>query len=129
MDPAKKRQIRLVVALSAAVLLSVALIYTSFNAANDAMEPSELLAAGPGTSFDVTGKVAAGPEIVARGFVEDDDVFDEVRPQIEQALDAAAAQGVTDPYQLQQVIRRTVGGWAGKKIRRRPMILPTVIEA
>jgi cytochrome c-type biogenesis protein CcmE len=60
MDPAKKRQIRLVVALSAAVLLAVALIYTSFNAANDAMEPSELLAAGSGTSFDVTGKVAAG---------------------------------------------------------------------
>ena len=77
----------------------------------------------------MTGKVAAGPEIVARGFVEDDDVFDEVRPQIEQALDDAADQGVTDPYQLQQVIRRTVGGWAGTKIRRRPMILPTVIEA
>jgi cytochrome c-type biogenesis protein CcmE len=60
MDPAKKRQIRLVVALSAAVLLAVALIYTSFNAANEAMEPSELLAAGPGSSSDVTGKVAAG---------------------------------------------------------------------
>ncbi len=77
----------------------------------------------------MTGKVAAGPEITARGFVEDEEVFDQLRPRIEKALDDAAAQGVTDAYQLQQVIRRTVGGWAGKTIRRRPMILPTVIEA
>ncbi len=42
MDPARKRQIRLVVALSAAVLLAVALIYTSFSAANEALEPSEV---------------------------------------------------------------------------------------
>ncbi|HET7762200.1 MAG TPA: ribonuclease J, partial [Phycicoccus sp.] len=77
----------------------------------------------------MTGKVVAGPEITARGFAPDEDVFDEIRPQIERALDDAAAQGVTDSYQLQQVIRRTVGGWMGRKIRRRPMIIPTVIEA
>lgn len=59
MDPARKRQIRLVLALSAAVLLAVALIYTSFNAANDAIEPSQLLANADGT-YDVTGKVARG---------------------------------------------------------------------
>jgi len=60
MDPTRKRQIRLVVALSAAVLLAVALIYTSFNAANDAREPSDLLVAAPdGGSYDLTGKVAA----------------------------------------------------------------------
>jgi cytochrome c-type biogenesis protein CcmE len=57
MDPTKKRQIRLVVALSAAVLLAVALIYTSFSAANDAIEPSQLIARADGT-YDVTGKVA-----------------------------------------------------------------------
>ncbi len=77
----------------------------------------------------MTGKVVAGPEITARGFVEDDEVFDEVRPQLERALDDATAQGITDSFQLQQVIRRTVGGWVGRKIRRRPMIIPTVIEA
>lgn len=77
----------------------------------------------------MTGKVAAGPEITARGFVEDDEVFEEVRPRLEAALDEATASGVTDSYQLQQVIRRTVGGWVGRKIRRRPMIIPTVIEA
>ncbi len=57
MNPAKKRQIRLVVALSAAVLLAVALIYTSFTAANEALEPSDLLAASPDGTYDVTGKV------------------------------------------------------------------------
>ncbi|WP_030527334.1 ribonuclease J [Phycicoccus jejuensis] len=77
----------------------------------------------------MTGKVVAGPEITARGFVEDDVVFDEIRPRIEQALDEATAQGVTDSHQLQQVVRRTIGPSVGRKIRRRPMIIPTVIEA
>ena len=59
MDPAKKRKIRLVVALSTAVLLGVALIYTSFTAANEAREPSDLLAENPGGgSYDLTGRVA-----------------------------------------------------------------------
>ncbi|XKG28256.1 hypothetical protein LG324_09535 [Phycicoccus jejuensis] len=45
------------------------------------------------------------------------------------ALEDATAQGVTDSHQLQQVVRRTIGPWVGRKIRRRPMIIPTVIEA
>ena len=77
----------------------------------------------------MTGKVIAGPEITARGFVEDDVVFDDVMPQLVKALDEATAGGVTDAYQLQQVIRRSVGGWVGRKIRRRPMIIPMVVEA
>ncbi len=60
MDPARKRHIRLVLALSAAVLLSVALIYTSFSAANEAVEPSELLAGSTSGSVDMTGVVADG---------------------------------------------------------------------
>ena len=76
-----------------------------------------------------SGKVLAGPEIHARGFAEGDEVFASVRPKIEQALAEAAAQGSTDPYQLQQVVRRVVGGWVGGKIRRRPMIIPVVISA
>lgn len=77
----------------------------------------------------MTGKILAGPEITARGFVEDEVVFDEIRPRIESALDEATSQGITDSYQLQQVVRRTIGPWVGRKIRRRPMIIPTVIEA
>ena len=76
-----------------------------------------------------SGKVLAGPEIHARGFAEGDEVFAAVRPKIELALAEAAAQGTTDTYALQQVVRRVVGGWAGGKIRRRPMIIPVVISA
>lgn len=60
MDPQRKRKIRLVVALSVAVLLAVALVYTSFSASTEAKEPSQLLAATPGTSYEMTGKVVKG---------------------------------------------------------------------
>ena len=56
-----------------------------------------------------TGKIAAGPEITARGFVEGDAIFDDVIPKVEQALAEATGNGVRDEYQLQQVIRRTIG--------------------
>ena len=76
-----------------------------------------------------TGKIAAGPDITARGFAEDREVFEQVIPKVEAAIIAATEGGITDEHQLQQVIRRTVGGWVGGKIRRRPMIIPIVIEA
>ena len=57
MDPSRKRKLRLVVALTAAVLLATALIYTSFSASTEASKPSELV---PGKSYDVTGKVVQG---------------------------------------------------------------------
>ena len=60
MDPDRKRRIRLVVALSAAVLLAVALVYTSFSASTEAREPSEVLAAGPGETSEMTGTVLDG---------------------------------------------------------------------
>lgn len=60
MDPQRKRKIRLVVALSAAVLLAVALIYTSFSASTEAKEPSQLLSATPGTKAEMSGRVVKG---------------------------------------------------------------------
>ena len=61
MDPSRKRKIRLFVALSAAVLLAGALIYTSFSAATEARQPSEILkSAESGRSYELTGKVANG---------------------------------------------------------------------
>lgn len=60
MDPQRKRKIRLVVALSVAVLLAVALIYTSFSASTEAKQPSELVGAAPGTSYEMTGRVVEG---------------------------------------------------------------------
>ncbi|MDX6582594.1 MAG: cytochrome c-type biosis protein CcmE [Solirubrobacterales bacterium] len=59
MDPARKRKIRLVVALSAAVLLAGALVYTSFTASSDARQPSDLIGASGG-NYQLTGKVAPG---------------------------------------------------------------------
>ncbi len=76
-----------------------------------------------------SGKIVAGPEIHARGFVEDESVFDTVRPQIENALLQSVADGNDDPYQLQQVIRRVTGRWVNSTHRRRPMIIPVVLEA
>jgi cytochrome c-type biogenesis protein CcmE len=61
MNPARKRTMRLVVALSAAVVLASALIYTSFSAASPALSPSQLLhQAQSGRSYVLTGTVAAG---------------------------------------------------------------------
>jgi cytochrome c-type biogenesis protein CcmE len=61
MDPSRKRRIRLVVALSAAVLLAAALVYTSFSSSSEAVAPSKLAAtAQPGRTYQLTGKVAAG---------------------------------------------------------------------
>ncbi|WP_374969802.1 ribonuclease J [Terrabacter sp. BE26] len=76
-----------------------------------------------------TGKIASGPEITARGFVEDEEIFQQVIPKVERAIEEAVAHGVRDDQQLQQVIRRTVGSWVGGKIRRRPMIIPVVLQA
>jgi ribonuclease J len=77
----------------------------------------------------VTGKIASGPEITARGFVEDEEIFQQVIPKVERAVEEAVANGVRDDQQLQQVIRRAVGSWVGGKIRRRPMIIPVVLQA
>jgi ribonuclease J len=76
-----------------------------------------------------SGKVVAGPEIHARGFAEDEAVFDAVRPRIVDALRDAANAGTSDNHQLQQVVRRVVGRWVNESYRRRPMIVPLVIEA
>jgi ribonuclease J len=76
-----------------------------------------------------TGSVIVGPEIQARGFAEDEDVFDEVKPQILKALVDASFNGTRDVHAYAQVIRRTVGRWVNTQHRRRPMIIPVVIEA
>ena len=76
----------------------------------------------------VNSKVIAGPQVHARGFGEDESVFNEILPQVRQVLESALADGVTDTHQLAQLVRRVVGKWVGDKHRRRPMIVPVVIE-
>lgn len=76
------------------------------------------------------GTIVSGPDIHARGVAEDDDVFETVKPKIIQVLEKAAASDREHTnYQLQQVIRRAFGSWVSRKLRRRPMIVPIVIEA
>jgi len=60
MDPVRKRKIRLIVALSAAVLLAVALVYTSVSASTETKQPSDILNAPPGQSYQMTGVVVPG---------------------------------------------------------------------
>ncbi|MDQ1575732.1 MAG: ribonuclease [Microbacteriaceae bacterium] len=76
-----------------------------------------------------SGRIITGPEIHAKGFAEDDAVFDAVKPKIAAALAEAAHNGVRDSHALSQVVRRTVGRWVNTSYRRRPMIVPLVIEA
>ena len=60
MDPGRKRKIRLVAALSVAVMLAGALVYTSFSASSEAKEPSQLIGAASGGSYELTGRVVRG---------------------------------------------------------------------
>jgi ribonuclease J len=76
----------------------------------------------------VTGKVVGEPSVSAKGFSEDPDAFNPVIPLLTAALHRSAEDGITDPHQLQQVVRRTVGRWVNDAYRRRPMIVPTVVE-
>jgi ribonuclease J len=75
------------------------------------------------------GKVLAGPQIHARGFAEQDEVFEDILPELTAALEDATRGGVVDTHQLQQVMRRVVGRWVSNRLRRRPMIIPVVVEA
>ena len=75
-----------------------------------------------------SGKIVAGPDIHARGFTEDQGLFDEVKGMIEKALATAVGNGINGTHQLSQVVRRTVGSWVGEEHRRKPMIVPVVIE-
>ncbi|WP_371780014.1 ribonuclease J [Streptosporangium subroseum] len=75
-----------------------------------------------------TGKLAGGPEIHARGSGIDPSMFDAILPEVERALQDNAADGVVDVQQVRRVVRRTVGRWVSDTYRRRPMIIPVVIE-
>jgi ribonuclease J len=75
-----------------------------------------------------SGKMVAGPEIHARGSGIDDSAFEVVLPRIEEALARAAADGINDVHQLRQLVRRTLGRWINDNYRRRPMIIPVLVE-
>src|SRR5699024_6943380 len=72
--------------------------------------------------------VVSEPQVHARGVAEEDQRFETIIPQIVTALESAMKDGKTETRQLQQVVRRTVGQWAGRRLRRRPMIVPVISQ-
>jgi ribonuclease J len=76
-----------------------------------------------------TGELAEEPDFLARGLILEGLDTAEVVTRIREALAKAAADGVGDTHQLEQLITRTVARWAERRYRRRPMIIPVVIDA
>ncbi len=72
--------------------------------------------------------VIAGPEVHARGFMDDAEILADVLPLVTRSLEEALAQGGKDAHALEQIVRRTVGRWVSSTHRRRPMIVPVVVE-
>jgi ribonuclease J len=75
-----------------------------------------------------TGKVVFGPEITARGFTDDPEALDPIRRELIETVERAVADGMRDTDALAHTVRRTVGRWVDKTYRRRPMLVPMVIE-
>ncbi|WP_218220271.1 ribonuclease J [Nesterenkonia sp. Act20] len=76
-----------------------------------------------------TGKIISGPDIHARGVAEEDQVFKDIKPKISRALTEAIQDNKEHTtHQLQQIVRRTMGSWVARKLRRKPMIVPVVVE-
>ncbi|MFC4560794.1 ribonuclease J [Nocardiopsis mangrovi] len=75
-----------------------------------------------------SGKIVGEPEIHTRGAGIDVDAYDAVIPKIQDSLERAAADGINDPAQLRQLVRRGIGRWVNETYRRRPMIVPVIVE-
>ena len=71
--------------------------------------------------------IVTGPHLQARAMAEEDSVFEEILPDVTAALQEALEDG-QDAYGMQQAMRRTIGRWASRTLRRGPMIIPTVVE-
>jgi cytochrome c-type biogenesis protein CcmE len=116
MNPARKRTARLIVALTAAVVLASALVYTSFSAASPALSPSQLLRqAQPGRSYQVTGTVVPG-SVSRHGPVLDFSVKDRAGAA---AIPVAYTGTVPDPFREGREVIVTVerhgGGYVGER--------------
>ncbi len=78
-----------------------------------------------------TKQVVAGPDIVSRGFVyvrEADELMAEARERVEKALDQCMKEGATDWSTIKQSLRDAIGRFLYERTRRRPMILPIIME-
>jgi ribonuclease J len=79
-----------------------------------------------------TGKVLTGPELITRGWVyapEAEDLLDEACDRVAETVERALASGVRDVEQLEREVRRAAGKFVNERTKRRPMIVPVVMEA
>ena len=76
-----------------------------------------------------TGELAEPPDFLIRGFVHDQQKFEGAVPVVEKTLARAAAEGIGEAHQLEQMITHDVGRWAHQKFRRSPLIISIVVEA
>jgi ribonuclease J len=74
------------------------------------------------------GKVVYGPQLSARGFSDDDAALDPIRAELIAAVEKAVHDGETDVHSLEHTVRRLVGRWIDRTYRRRPMLIPLVVE-
>lgn len=119
MNPARKRTVRLVVALSAAVVLASALIYTSFSAASPALTPSQLLRqARPGQSYQLTGTVVTG-SVRHLGQTLDFSVADRAAGGGAATVPVVYTGSVPDPFregrEVIVTVQREGQGWVGER--------------
>lgn len=75
-----------------------------------------------------SGMVLSDPVVRAVGVAEEDEIFNEIRPELVKALKDAAAPGNVSTHKLQQTLRRTLGRWVARRLRRRPVIVPIVVQ-
>lgn len=120
MNPARKRTVRLVAALSAAVVLASALIYTSFSAASPALSPSQLLReAQPGRSYQLTGKVVQG-SVRHEGNALDFSVADRAGGA---AIPVSYTGTVPDPFREGREVIVTVEKHGGRYVGERDSLI------
>ncbi|HEX5851726.1 MAG TPA: cytochrome c maturation protein CcmE [Solirubrobacteraceae bacterium] len=123
MNPARKRTVRLVVALSAALVLASALIYTSFSAASPALTPTQLAhTAQPGRTYQVTGTVAAG-SVHRRGTVLDFTVEDRDKRGAKTKIPLAYTGTVPDPFREGREVIVTVQKQDGRYVGERDSLI------
>ena len=73
-------------------------------------------------------EVVSGPKVYLNAVAEDESEFEKVRHQIVEQLRDAMMTGTKDTHKLQQIMRRTLGGWVSRELKRKPMIVPVVAD-
>lgn len=79
----------------------------------------------------ITGQIASGPDLVSRGFVyvkESDALMDEARDLMDRVMEGCVSRGCTDWGRIKTAIKDNLGDFIWKKTKRRPMILPIIME-